>query len=189
MTGLVELSGANGDVLERLNASGARPPLHTLGLVEPIQPAQWGPALTGIKTLRLERFDAWGRHDAEPWTRLSQWHQLETFEIWFSLIGDSPDGWNDDRGSLALAAFRPLLGPNTTLKVGYQLGNGTRGGVVAVLKGNEVTLESTRFAGPRAQQAAEARLSGAGAKALPTHEGEPAAKQTGWRKLLSRFGF
>jgi len=189
MTGLVELSGATGEVLERLHASGARPPLHTLGLVEPIQPAQWGPALNGVKTLRLERFDSWGRHDAEPWTRLSQWNQLETFEIWFSMNGESADGWNDDRGSRALTAFRPLLGPNTTLRVGYQLGNGARGGVVAVLKGQELALESAGFAGPRAQKAAEASLSGAGAKALPPEQSAPTASKTGWRKLLARFGF
>lgn len=193
MTGLIEVTGVTEAGMERLGALGSNARIATLGLVERPSVASWSSAVSGVKHLIVSRQNEWSDGAVRGWSSIPGWERLETIEFWFTVQSEyeAGDPWNDERGATVLRKLGDTLGPNTTLKVGYEFGNGLRGGVIGVRKGGtkELTLEASRFASARAQRLAEARLMASGSRLI---ESGPTANSpkpmSGFRKFLSRFG-
>lgn len=202
MTGLTEVLGLNSEGFRRLAAAELKAPIATLGLVESCPPGElWAATASQVKRLIVTNAantevilaKGWPEKTTRQWSSLAGWDRLETVEFWFTVESEyeAGDPWNDDRATSALRSLGDTLGPNTTLKVGYQFGNGLRGGVIGVRKGGtkEITLEAGRFASPRAQMLAEGRLMASGSKLIETGAVAGAAKPvSGFRKFLARFG-
>ncbi len=200
MRGLTELTGVNEAGLFALQRSGLSAPIRTLGLRGAVTSSMpWSPTLEGVETLLIERAGS----DLAGSVALPCWPKLKSVEVWFALEDpmQSP-AWGDDRATEALRVLGPKLPPGATLTVGYLLGNGARGGVVAIRAAGsaEVTLESRLFSGDDARSRAEERLRSAarphtevtpvGPPPSAAGAGEPkAASPSALRRFLSRFGF
>jgi hypothetical protein len=196
MRGLTELTGVTERGLFALQRSGLVAPIRTLGLVERPVPAAFSPTLDGVETLLIERAGS----DLAGYVALPCWPKLKRVEVWFSLEDpvQSP-AWADDRATEALRVLGPKLPPGATLTVGYLLGNGARGGVVALRAAGsaEVTLESRLFSGDDARRRAEERLRSAPrprtevapVEPPPSGAGAGTTSPNALRRFLSRFGF
>ncbi|MFT3709875.1 MAG: hypothetical protein QM817_19770 [Archangium sp.] len=201
MTGLSEILGLDAAGLRAF--SEVKGPIKTIGLTQLVGADEWPDSLRGVETLLLHRVRRWEPGAEAAWAKVIERSCAKQIELWFTASGWEDDGgefneeglryletgefgpWSDERGALASKGLGALLKPDQTLKVGYQFGNGARGGVIAVRTGGskEVTLEAGRFASGSAQRLAEARLSEQGAKSLKVD-----TSPTGIRKLLARFG-
>lgn len=158
MRGLRRAWGLSASTILSMTEVGLDAPLEAVGLQVPVSAGTWGkcPALRHVKHLVLD-----GGDDVLELTSLPCWARLESVEVWLGSEGvgyEAPRAWSDDRGLSVIRALRPRLGAGTRLTVGYQLENGTKGGVVASVTASGLSLEDRRFAGAEARANAEARL-------------------------------
>ncbi len=173
MRGLREVTGVFAHGLASLVECGLRPPLHAVGLVEPVTRGDWLAAPLGaVRRLLIDC------EEPRRFQELPVFSTLEQLEVWFTTPTDEATGfvqpWSDERGLMAFDLFLPLMRPGASVSVGYALPNGAHAGVVTtVTVGGGVRVERRMFTSERAVKNAQSRLAALGAPRPASVEQSP----------------